>query len=44
MSKKYPAGPLPLHKSLATGDSLSEAESEKRIGGSKKDESRKTNK
>jgi hypothetical protein len=35
MSKKYPAGPVPMHKTLATGDSYKEATSEKRVGGSK---------
>lgn len=44
MSKKYPSGPLPLRKSLATGESLSEATSEKKIGGSKADKSGKSNK
>lgn len=43
MSKKYPSGPLPLHKSLATGESLSEASSEKKVGGSKTDKSKGTN-
>lgn len=43
MAKKYPKGPVNLHKSLATGDSLKEATSEKKVGGSKKDKSNNTN-
>jgi hypothetical protein len=42
MSKKYPSGPVPMHKTLATGDSLKEATSEKRVGGSKSDKSKGT--
>lgn len=44
MSKKYPSGPVRPHKSLATGDSYSEANSEKKVGGSKKDKSGGSNK
>lgn len=44
MSKKYPAGPVNQHKSLATGESLAKASSEAKVGGSKKDCSKKTNK
>lgn len=44
MSKKYPSGPVKQHKSLATGDSLSEASSESKVGGSKKDKSKNSNK
>lgn len=44
MAKGYPKGPLPLHKSLATGEKLSEAQSEKRVGGSKTDKSKGSNK
>ena len=44
MAKKYPAVPVKQHKSLATGDKLSEASSEKKVGGSKSDKSRGTNK
>jgi len=44
MAKKYPSGPVKMHKSLATGDSLSEATSEKKVGGSKKDRSGGSNK
>lgn len=44
MAKTYPSGPLKLHKSLATGEKLSAAQSEKRVGGSKTDRSGKTNK
>lgn len=44
MPKKYPSGPVPQHKSLATGDSLKEASSEAKVGGSKTDKSRGTNK
>lgn len=45
MAKTYPAGkPVPLHKTLATGEKLSEAQSESKVGGSKKDKSRGTNK
>lgn len=44
MAKKYPSGPVPAHKSIATGDSYSEANSEEKVGGSKKDKSRGTNK
>lgn len=44
MAKKLPAGPVPMHKSLATGQSLPEATAEKRVGGSKSDRSNKTNK
>jgi hypothetical protein len=41
---KFPSkGPLPLHKSIAVGDSLSSAQSEGRVGGSKSDKSNKTN-
>jgi hypothetical protein len=43
MGKKYPSGPVSQHKSLATGDSLKEASSEKKVGGSKKDKSGGTN-
>jgi hypothetical protein len=41
---KYKSGPLRLHKSIATGESLSSAQSEERVGGSKTDKSNKTNK
>lgn len=45
MAPKYPANkPLPLHKSLATGESLKEATSEARVGGSKSDKSKGSNK
>ena len=44
MSKKYPSGPVKPHKSLATGDSLAQATAESKVGGSKKDNSRTTNK
>lgn len=44
MPKKYPEGPVKQHKSLATGDSLKEASSEKKIGGSTKDKSNGSNK
>lgn len=45
MAPKYPANkPLPLHKSLATGESLKEATSEKKIGGGKSDKSNGSNK
>lgn len=44
MAKKLPAGPVPMHKSLAVGQSLSEATSEKRVGGSKTDKSKGSNK
>lgn len=40
----YPAGKLPLHKSIATGESLKAAQSESKVGGSTKDLSKKTNK
>lgn len=41
---KLPKGPVPMHKSLAVGEKLPEATSESKVGGSKKDCSRKTNK
>ncbi len=41
---KLPKGPVPMHKSLAVGKSLSEATAEDKVGGSKKDKSRSTNK
>jgi hypothetical protein len=41
---KLPKGPVPLHKSLAAGEKLSDAASEKKVGGSKSDKSRGTNK
>lgn len=44
MSKKYPEGPLPLHKGLAQGDDYKTASSEKRVGGSKSDKSKGGNK
>jgi hypothetical protein len=44
MAKQYPKGPLPQHKSIATGATYKEATSEERVGGSKKDKSNKTNK
>ena len=44
MAKSYPKGLLPLHKSIATGAKLSEAQSEAKVGGSKSDKSNKTNK
>jgi hypothetical protein len=44
MAKKYGPGPVPLHKSLATGEKLAEAQSEKKVGGSKTDKSKGTNK
>lgn len=40
---KLPKGPVPLHKSLAAGQSLKEASAEEKVGGSKKDKSHKTN-
>jgi hypothetical protein len=40
---KYPAGPVDPHKTLATGESLEQSRSERRIGGSKKDLSRGSN-
>lgn len=40
---KYPAGPVDPHKTLATGESLEQSRSEARIGGSKKDISRNSN-
>lgn len=44
MAKTYPAGkPVPLHKTLATGEGLKAAQSETKVGGSKKDLSKKTN-
>lgn len=42
-STKYPAGPVDGHKTYATGESLPESRDEKRIGGSKKDISRGSN-
>lgn len=44
MSKKYPSGPVNLHKSLASGEKLAEASSEKKVGGSKTDKSKGSNK
>lgn len=41
---KLPKGPVPLHKSLAAGEKLAEAASENKVGGSKSDKSRGTNK
>lgn len=41
---KLPKGPVPLHKSLAAGEKLSDAASEKKVGGSKSDKSKGTNK
>jgi hypothetical protein len=41
---KLPKGPVPLHKSMAVGEKLSDATSEAKVGGSKKDKSSKTNK
>jgi hypothetical protein len=44
MAKGYPVGkPVPMHKSIATGEKLGEAQSETKVGGSKKDKSRGTN-
>lgn len=40
---KLPKGPVPMHKSLAVGEKLSEATDESKVGGSKKDKSNKTN-
>ena len=39
---KLPKGPVPMRKSLAVGEKLSEAASEAKVGGSKKDKSHKT--
>ena len=45
MAKTYPAGkPVPLHKTLATGEGLKVAQSETKVGGSKTDRSKGTNK
>ena len=44
MPKQYPNKPVNIHKNLATGQSLKEASSEKKVGGAKKDLSRSTNK
>lgn len=44
MSAKYPSGPLRLHKSIATGEKLAAAQSEKKVGGSKTDKSGGSNK
>jgi hypothetical protein len=45
MPKTYPADKaVPLHKTLATGESLQTAQSEKKVGGTKKDLSNKGNK
>lgn len=44
MAPKYPNKPVPQRKSLATGESLSEASSEAKVGGSKSDKSRGSNK
>lgn len=44
MPKTYPAGPVKLHKTLATGESLAKAQSEAKVGGNKKDVSKGTNK
>lgn len=44
MAPKYPNKPVPMHKSLATGESLKEATSEKKVGGSKTDKSSGGNK
>lgn len=44
MPKTYPSGPVKMHKTLATGESLSKATAEAKVGGSTKDASRKTNK
>jgi hypothetical protein len=44
MAKTYPAGPVKLHKTLATGESLAKAQSESKVGGSKSDKSKGTNK
>lgn len=44
MAKKYPQGPVRPHKSLATGDSYAEANKESKVGGSKSDKSKGTNK
>lgn len=41
---KLPPGPMGVHKSLAVGETLKEATSEAKIGGSKTDRSNKTNK
>jgi hypothetical protein len=41
---KYPSGPVKAHKSLATGESYAEANSEAKVGGSKKDKSGGSNK
>jgi hypothetical protein len=44
MAPKYTNKPIKQHKSLATGESLSEASAEEKVGGSKSDKSRGTNK
>lgn len=41
---KLPKGPVPMHKSLAVGKSLSEATAEDKVGGTKKDKSNKSSK
>lgn len=41
---KMPKGPVPQRKSLAAGENLSEASSEAKVGGSKSDKSKGTNK